>query len=203
MKKFIPVAIIIICAITLSIGYLKSTLSKISDFKEKEVSGKEILKCEEDIPDGFYDIEILEGPASVGLDMMDQGEVFHKYHIRKNSEFFLIDGKGKVRIIASKNKLLQGNIFEIDKIGNYEIGKDIAEGEYDIILKSIIEKNNDVGMHLWNSDQDQCIDGDSFLKKDDKIHLKLQEGQILSIYRDAELTDKKTKIKLEFRRFKQ
>lgn len=203
MKKFIPVIIIVFCIIILSIGYLKSNFSKISGFKEKEVSGKEILKCEEDIPDGFYDIEILEGPASVGLDMMDQGEVFHKYHIRKNSEFFLFGGKGKVRIMAAENKLLQGDSFEINRIGNYEIGKDIAEGEYDIVLKSIIEKNNDVGMHLWNSDQDQCIDGDSFLKKDDKIHLKLQEGQILSIYRNAELQDKKTQIKLEFRRFKQ
>ena len=200
MKKFIPIIIIVFCVVILSI---KLNFFKISRFQEKEVSGNEILRCEEDIPDGFYNIKVLEGPAGVGLDTMEQGEVFHKYHIRKDSEFFLMGGKGKVRIMVPENKLLQGNSFEINNIGNYEVGKDIAEGKYDIILKSIIEENNVIGMHLWNSDQDQCIDEDSFIKKNDKIHFKLQDGQILSIYRNAALMDKKTEVKLEFCRFKQ
>lgn len=198
MKKLIPIIIIIFCIVILCFDNLKSNISKFSGFEERDVSGKEILECEGDIPDGFYDIEVLEGPVGVGLTMMDQGEVFHKYHIRKNSEFFLLGGEGKVRIMSAENKLRHGNHFEIDKIGNYEIGTDIAGGEYDIILQSTIEKNNDVGVHLWNAGQDQCMDEGSFSKQKDKIRLKLEEGQILSIYRNAERTDKKSVVKLEF-----
>lgn len=203
MKKIIPIMIIAICLLVICYNNLKSGVTRMSDFKGKEVTGNEVLECNADIPEGYYDIKVLQGPTSIGLDVLNKGESYHNYHIRKNSSFFLMEGKGTVKIMAPKRKLLQGSTFDICQMGNYVVGEDISEGKYNVILQSKKEKNNNIGLFLWNSDEDQCLYEYSFKETKDMTYLQLKKGQIMNIYRTSELNDKKSEICLTFERFKQ
>ena len=42
-----------------------------------EVSVGEVLRCNRDILERFYNIKVLEGPVEVRVDALDQGEVYH------------------------------------------------------------------------------------------------------------------------------
>ena len=203
MKKMIPVVIIGICVFILCSDYLKSSLIKSADFKEMEVSGGEILQCSQDIPEGFYTIEVLEGPTEVGVDALDQGEIYHNYHVMKGSEFFLGGGKGKVKIMPESTKYLDGKNFEICQMGDYRVGRDIAEGTYQIVLRSKLIPRNSIGIFLWNEDEGRCKEQYEFKKIGDKTKITLKNCQILEIYRTVELEDKKCEIELGFRRLEQ
>lgn len=102
--------------------------------------------------------------------------------IEVSDEDFLLNHKGKVKIKEAKRTLLQGKSFKITQMGNYEVGKDISKGTYTVTLSSVPEKENSIGMFLWNENLDQCLEQYDFQKRNDIVSLTLKEGQILQVY---------------------
>jgi len=151
------------------------------NFEEKIITEKEILKCNSDIPEGYYDVEVLEGNVSIGLRLLSEGELYHNYLISKDSNFFVDHGKGKVKISLPKRKILQEN-FLLKNYGNYVVGTDILEGTYRITLKVDKNKNNKLSVELYEN-INIAIDTYSFKGENDNIVIHLKNNQILSISR--------------------
>ncbi len=202
MKKIVPVVIVVVCILLLLWGNLDFGMP-VEDFETREVSGTEVLESNEDIPVGYYDVCVLEGPTNVGLHAMDEGEVYHNYHVLDGSQFFLKGGSGKVKVEVAERTLLQGDSFEICRMGEYEVGRDIEPGEYTITLQSELKQDNSIVLYLWNRTEDQCIETYSFKGAEDAVTMKLRKGQFLWVFRTVETEDEKADIKLGFRHFKQ
>lgn len=180
MKKIVALIIIVGCFLMLFFDDLSNNYFY-KNFEETIITEKDVLKCNSDIPEGYYDVEVLEGDVSIGLRLMAEGEVYHNYLISNGSNFFVDHGKGKVKICLSERKLMQGN-FLIKNYGNYVVGTDILKGTYKITLKSEKNKINKLSVDVYDKNYDG-INSYSFKAEKDNIIVNLKNSQVLSISR--------------------
>lgn len=201
MKKSIKIGLLIGCLGILFYDCIIDIFMK-KDFEETIISNGDILKCPQDIPKGYYDIEVVEGKVSVGLVSLDTHEIYHNYSVSKGSHLFIDDGNGKIKISQAKRKEFNDKKFIIQEIGNYIIGKDIPEGKYQITLKSSHLKNESIICFL-NDDNENGIDQYSFKEVEDNVLMNFKNGEILLVVRDTKVNDNKTPVFIEFQQINQ
>lgn len=180
MKKGVALIIIFVCIFILSFDDFSNDYFY-KKFEETVITEKEVLKCNSDIPEGYYDVEVLKGNISIGLNVMTEGEMYHNYFISKGSNLFIDHGKGKVKITMPERKLLKGNSF-IKNYGNYVVGTDITKGTYRITLKNDYSQNNKLYVDLYEN-MNTVIDTYSFKAENDSTIMILKDNQMLSISR--------------------
>jgi len=179
-KKIVALIIIIGGLLTLCYDDLLNDYFY-KNFEETVIKEKEVLKCNSDIPEGYYDVEVLKGNVSIGLNLMVEGELFHNYLIRKDSNFFIDHGKGKVKISLPERKMLQGD-FLVKDYGNYIVGTDILEGTYKITLKTEKNKINKLFVDIYDEKDDEK-NSYSFKTQNDNVVIDLKNNQRVSISR--------------------
>jgi hypothetical protein len=102
MKKKISLMIIIMCILILILNYISFPIQT-NNFNNIYLSNQEIISCPQEIKEGFYDIEVINGPVSIELCNLDKGEIFHNYYVRKGAQVFIDDGIGIVKISKSNH----------------------------------------------------------------------------------------------------
>lgn len=199
MKKIVGILSIVICLGILSFDFFVDIFNK-NTFSETTITNDSILECPEDIPKGYYDVEVIDDCVSVGLVFLNQGEIYHNYYVDRNSLLFIDHGKGTIKINQSKREFQDDQCFQINHIGNYIIGEDIKEGEYQITLLS--QQGNQVIAFVYDENENG-ISHYTFKKQKDKVKMKLENDQKLFIERRVDDGKNLSPILLEFKRVKQ